>query len=335
MGGVTPLAAAEAARVIQAANDTQDFNVQLEDEAAAAGLTGGGDGGGHSFVDLLRIVEGVQGVNYSFPINPTGQPPQIQGQPPVAQSEPIPAPITLEASLKTEEESVRTEGGVIGNNEIEDPDLNYTQSGAVWGEGANGTLISFSVPGFAPVTIGAGGSTMFFDQDGKPIDAQSEVSPAAQLTVNPDGTYTFTVLGALNHAPVQGENDLVMPLVTLNGTGSNGGQVTVNLTLTVQDDVPTIDVTSADREFNSDTYGYPPVLTTQDAQTIGELSDTATGSFAGLFNVTSNIGADQADPRMAPADLEAFLAANSVGSRGVACIGRRESDNVGGTDARR
>lgn len=78
-GSVSLQAAATATTVIQAGAQSQDFNTQLEDEAAAAGLAGGGADGGHSFVNLLRIVEGIGGVAYDFPINPTGTPPIIEG----------------------------------------------------------------------------------------------------------------------------------------------------------------------------------------------------------------------------------------------------------------
>ena len=101
MGRVSPLAATEAARVIEAGAPNQDFNTQLEDEAAAAGLTGGGADGGHSFVSLLRIAETIQGVNYDFPINPSGTGPTIEGEvvvpPPTTITTPAaePEPLTI------------------------------------------------------------------------------------------------------------------------------------------------------------------------------------------------------------------------------------------------
>lgn len=69
---VTPLTTAEAARVIQ------DPNALLEEEAAAAGLTGGEAGAGHGFVDLVRITEGVGGAAYDFPVYDRGGP-QLPG----------------------------------------------------------------------------------------------------------------------------------------------------------------------------------------------------------------------------------------------------------------
>jgi T1SS-143 domain-containing protein len=78
-GAASPQVAETAAKVIQ--GDNADFNAQLENEAAAAGLTGGGAEGGHSFVDLMRIVEGTQGVGYDFGKNPPGESPILSGPP--------------------------------------------------------------------------------------------------------------------------------------------------------------------------------------------------------------------------------------------------------------
>ena len=80
-GAVSNLGSTEAAKVIQTvATGDQNFNALLEQEAAAAGLTGGDAGGGNSFVDLMRIVETVPTTSYAFPTNPTGTPPTIEGQ---------------------------------------------------------------------------------------------------------------------------------------------------------------------------------------------------------------------------------------------------------------
>lgn len=50
----------------------------VEEDATAAGLEAGD--AGHSFVDLLRVVEAVPGAEYGFPTNPTGTPPKIIGE---------------------------------------------------------------------------------------------------------------------------------------------------------------------------------------------------------------------------------------------------------------
>lgn len=68
---IAPLAGTEAQTVIQALNSGQDLNQILED--TAAGLTAGaGSEGGSSFVQLLRVAEGVTPVGYDFGLNPEG-----------------------------------------------------------------------------------------------------------------------------------------------------------------------------------------------------------------------------------------------------------------------
>ncbi len=58
-----------------------ELNVEqiLEEEAPAAGLAGGGEGEGHSFVVLGRILEEVSPVSYDYPINPAGTSETITG----------------------------------------------------------------------------------------------------------------------------------------------------------------------------------------------------------------------------------------------------------------
>jgi len=79
-GAISSIGSTEAAKVIQTVNtgDAQDFNKVLDDQATAAGLTGGDGGGGHGFVDLVRLVENVPTSGYNFPSNPSGASPTIQ-----------------------------------------------------------------------------------------------------------------------------------------------------------------------------------------------------------------------------------------------------------------
>ncbi len=85
-GAISNLGSTEAAKVIQALNNTgdqQDFNALLEQEAAAAGLSGGDAGGGNggSFVNLMRVVESVPATtSFAFSTNPFGTAPTLEGQ---------------------------------------------------------------------------------------------------------------------------------------------------------------------------------------------------------------------------------------------------------------
>jgi hypothetical protein len=286
----TPGATADT--VIQALERGGDLSTQLE--ATAAGLGGGGGAdGGISFVQLLRITEGVDPLAYDYSFTAPDLPPDLQTTPLVESVvEPVepPAPVTVSQTLLVEEESVPTEGGVIGNDEDDGND--YTASGSVWSGGASGVVTTITIAGFAPVTVAPGGSTVSFDQDGNPIPSDSQATAAAQLTVNPDGTYTFTVLGAMNHEAGGGENDLDLPLVVLSGTASDGAPTTVNLSLSVQDDVPTASISlvgeasvtvdeSKDADDPSDALGQASaVLVSASGSTYGADEEGATTEFS-------------------------------------------------------
>jgi len=80
-GAVSQLGSTEAAKVVQTVAGASDLDALLDEEAPAAGLTAGDTtDGGHTFVDLVRVIEAVPGAAYEFPINPTGTPPVIEGE---------------------------------------------------------------------------------------------------------------------------------------------------------------------------------------------------------------------------------------------------------------
>ena len=113
-GSVSPLGSSEAAKVIQtvATGSGLDVNAILEDEAAAAGLTGGDAGGGNSFVDLMRIVEAVPTAAYDFPTNPTGTAPTIEGEAvPETATATVVASLGLSLGLTTTENPVTADVG--------------------------------------------------------------------------------------------------------------------------------------------------------------------------------------------------------------------------------
>lgn len=193
-------------------------------------------------------------------------------------------------NITVEEESVP---GIFGNDE--DDGLSHVASGTIvdnarWGADGFGSAIAVTVGG-ERFGIPAGGSTtVYFDADGELQEGSEDA--AAQLVVNSDGTYTIEMLGAMYHGG-EDEDLLSLPPIFVTGVDGDGDPVDVGINITVQDDIPTIDVGLADY------YGEDVTLTTQDAETIGDAYDFASASFAGFFAQTSSVGADA--PGTAPA----------------------------------
>ena len=144
--------------------------------------------------------------------------------------------------MAVEEETVPT--GEHGNDENEGlyytNTQNVTYSGAVnWGADGFGAVTAVTVRDAEPVAIGENGyATVYFNADGE--YQSSSIDAAAQLDVNSDGYYTFTVLTAMNHAPGEGENQLNLPAITITAVDGDGDPVNVPLNISVQDDVPVL-----------------------------------------------------------------------------------------------
>ena len=109
------------------------------------------------------------------------------------------------------------------------------------------------------------------------------------LLVNNNGTYTFTQLAAFTHPDATNPDDPSSIQVTAVATDSAGNvSAPAVFTITVNDDGPTATAAvAADGDIT---------LTTQDAQTIGEASDTASAEFGAAFLAAAvpNYGADGA-----------------------------------------
>lgn len=90
--------------VIQALESGADLSEELE--AAAAGLAGGGEGDGSSFVRLLRIVEGVTPLAYDYPIEPREPIREITGH-----VEPVPEEPGTQGRLALSATPQTVEGG--------------------------------------------------------------------------------------------------------------------------------------------------------------------------------------------------------------------------------
>ncbi|MBA3511969.1 DUF5801 repeats-in-toxin domain-containing protein [Sphingomonas sp.] len=111
------------------------------------------------------------------------------------------------------------------------------------------------------------------------------------LTLNSDGTYTYTLDTPFDSQPDANDGTNVRSgaeSFTYRATDDNGVVSTGTITINIVDDVPSIDVTAG-----SDAS---VVVETQDADTIGNASDTAssTANFSGAFGLTFVAGADGA-----------------------------------------
>ncbi len=145
------------------------------------------------------------------------------------------------------------------------------------------------------------------------------------------GSYKFTLNDNMLHDPVQGENlqALLAEGIELDvvAQDADGDQVSgvVMLNVNVLDDIPIVTVGLAEEP-------RPVSLTTQDADTIGPATDTDSGSFANLFTLTSNMGAD--DDGTAPTlgySLSVATAATGLTSDGLAISVAKVGDDIVGS----
>ncbi|MDZ4325679.1 MAG: DUF5801 repeats-in-toxin domain-containing protein, partial [Pseudomonas sp.] len=156
------------------------------------------------------------------------------------------------------------------------------------------------------------------------VEGKTAISGALVFTVAvaADGTVTLDQIRAVVHTPDSGPDQATSlsaaNLVTLTATvtdfdGDTASAVlNIGTNLVFKDDAPSIDVTKgADAGI---------VLTTQDADTIGGASDTATSTadFGGVFGLTSNAGADGAAAPSLGYALSVTNAVSGLTSNGAA-----------------
>lgn len=140
--------------------------------------------------------------------------------------------------------------GVLVEDEALFPEGNNEDDGGVgsvtgtivdnvdWGADGFGEVTGFNVGGVSF----AAGSTVYWGQDGTFLGTSGE-GAAASLLVGVDGAYTFTVLdNLLLGEGVQGEQINLLGTVQIIGADTTGDTVEIPLALSVQDDVPEIDV---------------------------------------------------------------------------------------------
>ncbi|WP_412478529.1 retention module-containing protein [Azonexus sp. IMCC34839] len=252
---VAPLGSSEAAKVIQtvATGSGLDVNALLEDDAAAAGLTGGdGADGGHTFVDLMRIVENVPGAGYEFPVYGPGSAPILQG---LAVPEPTIEPNGLPSAgddvIGVNEDGLET-GNPGGAGDI----------GTDIGASVSGNLIySFGPDGAAAVDafrwtgvtlpenedIYSGGNLVQYQisDDGLVLrgiipggEEQDEVLVFEIVLTDPaSGAYELTLYRPLDHSISGTEDDLHL-VFNYTITDASGDPSGGTLSVTVDDDTP-------------------------------------------------------------------------------------------------
>jgi T1SS-143 domain-containing protein len=136
------------------------------------------------------------------------------------------------------------------------------------------------------------------------------------ITVHVDptnGDYIVTQIAAIDHTAGGNENNEIFTL-NYSVTDQDGDVATGTLTIDVDDDMPTVNVSAGP---DADV-----ILTTDDAQTIGAASDTAVTSanFSGVFGGTTVVfGADGAGPGSSSTYALAITGSNSgLASHGAA-----------------
>ncbi|MBQ0799995.1 MAG: hypothetical protein KBT63_12000, partial [Porticoccaceae bacterium] len=168
-----------------------------------------------------------------------------------------------------------------------DPDgdvLSYTLSTSETGLESGGVPITFSGAG----TIGDPLIGTIPDGDG--------TTPIITLTVDSDGKVDVTLSGPLDHDDTTQEDNLSFDVTLTVSDGDLSDTSTV--VVTVEDDSPTVDVvlvTTEGEDQEGPVLVVEPLLTTQDAETIGLASDTAVSAanFGGVFAIgSSSAGAD-------------------------------------------
>ena len=145
-----------------------------------------------------------------------------------------------------------------------------------------------------PLTSNGDPVTFEWNPDTNTLEGTADGETVIELSVyvDPFGFFTEVYInleGNLDH-PIGAEGESLGTEdnleLTLNftATDADGDQAQGEFSFSVDDDMPLVDVTVS--EFSA------PSLTTQDAETIGDNSDTASGSFAAAFSLTQDMGAD-------------------------------------------
>ncbi|MGL5327325.1 MAG: retention module-containing protein, partial [Aeromonas sp.] len=174
-------------------------------------------------------------------------------------------------------------------------------SQSVGASGAAGTLnslVNFGADGAGSFGLGSdvsnlvgqgltsGGVALSYSVAGNVLTASAGGVPVFTMTVGADGSYSFELKGALDHPVQDGDDseqlsplgiDFSGLLTAIDGDGDPlaDGFPIGSFAINVEDDIPRVTINAvADGSIT---------LTTQDAETIGPNTDTASASFAAAF----------------------------------------------------
>ena len=136
----------------------------------------------------------------------------------------------------------------------------------------------------------SGGVALVYSVLGDTLTAKAGATGPVVFTlqVASNGDYTFNLDKSLDH-PLDGSNDaqlltLDFSSILLASNGVNPLVLSGGFLIHVEDDIPLVDASLSGQ--------LPAGLNTQDAQTIGTNTDTASTNFSGAFSAASNHGAD-------------------------------------------
>ena len=240
VGGAAPAAGVEAA--LEAVEAGTDLEQALEAEAPAAGLAGGEAGDGSSFVRLVRISEGVTGVDYAYRFAPlAGLEPQ-PATPEVVEPEPAaPAPVAGVVTfayivLGADGQPLTAPGGgyvyLEGDSVVEGNRIGLLATVDVPPTGS-ALVLELSVGG--SVTIPVGATTGFVELDVRPDDVFVQGEQPVEVTVTGGAGGEYDSLDVQNPGGFSVVDDDDAVTVTLSTTTTEldegGGSVVYTVTL--------------------------------------------------------------------------------------------------------
>ncbi|WP_316851818.1 DUF5801 repeats-in-toxin domain-containing protein [Aquipseudomonas alcaligenes] len=175
--------------------------------------------------------------------------------------------------------------GGITDNDGEFASVSGSVAPLIVGPDGSATFtLSTDTSGVTPAS--SGGVALVYTVVGDTLTATAGSTTVFTLQVDPDGSYTFDLKEPLDH-PLDNSDDneeLTLDFTSILLANGGSGALAGEFLIHVEDDVPGIDVGLSGQQL--------AVLNTQDAQTIGINTDTATSNFSGAFSVTPNHGAD-------------------------------------------